>query len=376
MTNNKKIAILTGGTGGHIFPAQAIAEKLVLQGYAVTILANKNYQKFHSSKKYDFKIIAATYPKKDFSLIKFPFVLFYGFIQSLLWFLINKPQKTISFGSYATFPSLVAATLLRKEIILHEQNSILGKVNKIFAKFAKKIALSYQKTEGLKIKYQNKVILVGNPVRKEIESLRNNKFILPHYLQKNSDLDKKFFNKNVDEFNILILGGSGGAAIFGVDIVEAMNSLNKDLVKFSVTHQCHQKNLTEVKKLYQKHKIKANVSVFFTNISSKIKKSHLIISRAGSSAISEFICATKPFILVPFAQSSNSHQLKNARSLENKGCAIVIEEKNFNSKKITKIIDELIKNPQKLIEMMESLKKLNFTKSKDVAKKILEVRVL
>lgn len=372
MKNSQLIAILTGGTGGHIFPAQAIAEELIKKGYKITILANKNYQKFHSSKNYNYKIISSSYPKKNLSLFKFPFILFFGFIQSLIWFLANKPTKIISFGSYATFPALLAAIILRKKIILHEQNSILGKVNKIFAKYANKIALSYKKTLGLKNKYQNKVIYVGNPVRQEIESLKNEKFTLPHFLQKDSIIEKKHFNKNCDKFNILILGGSGGATIFGTQIIEAIIKLNKDLINFSITHQCHQKNLTNVKKFYQKYNINANVSAFFTDIACEIKKSHLIISRAGSSAISELICAAKPSILVPFAKSTNNHQLQNAQSLENENCTILIEEKNFNPQTIADNINKLLNNPQKIIDISHNLQNLYFNSTKNIAYKIMQ----
>jgi UDP-N-acetylglucosamine--N-acetylmuramyl-(pentapeptide) pyrophosphoryl-undecaprenol N-acetylglucosamine transferase len=370
MKNSKRIAILTGGTGGHIFPAQAIAEELVLKGYKVTILANKNYQKFHSSKNYNFKIIAALYPQKNLSLIKFPLILFIGVFQSLLWFLFNRPQKVISFGSYATFPSLLAAICLKKHIILHEQNSILGKVNKIFAKYAKKIALSYKKTEGLKNEYQIKSIYIGNPVRQEIEYLRNKKFTLPYSLKQNN-LDQKYFEKKSNKFNILILGGSGGAGIFGTKVPEAIKSLNLKSENLFITHQCHKVNLSKVKNIYKKYNIEAKVATFFTDIATEIEKSHLIISRAGSSAISEFICAKKPSILVPFAKSANNHQLKNAIALKDNNCILLIEEKNFNAKKMTEIINSLIENPINIIHMIENLKKLDFNSSNDISNYLL-----
>jgi len=367
---SNKIAILTGGTGGHIFPAQAIAQQLVSRGFGVTILANKNYQKFHSSSAYNFKIIKASYIKKDLSLILFPIVLFYGFMQSFFWFLKNKPQKIISFGSYATFPSLAAAVICGIKFTLHEQNSILGKVNKIFIKFASKVALSYPKTMGIKQIYCDKIIYTGNPVRHEIELLRNNNFTLPYFLKKNNNINDKFFNKDCHNFNILILGGSGGASIFGTKIVDAMNFLANEGLNINITHQTHKYNMQEVKNSYRNYKIKAHISDFFVNIADEISKSHLIISRAGSSAIAEFICAKKPVILVPFAKSTNNHQFFNATALSSKDCAIIIEEKDFNALNLVKSIENIINNPKIMVDMVNNIEKLDFISSKDISNKL------
>ena len=137
----KTIIIATGGTGGHIFPAQAIAKKLSQDGARAIILGDNNYAKYHKPQSsYQFQIISsAQFRKSPILLIKFIFKTLLAISQSLFWILKYKPKTIVAFGGYATFPVLVAALLLRKKIILHEQNAHLGKVNRIFAKFVDKV---------------------------------------------------------------------------------------------------------------------------------------------------------------------------------------------------------------------------------------------
>ncbi|MDA9817950.1 glycosyltransferase, partial [Flavobacteriaceae bacterium] len=315
---SNKIVILTGGTGGHIFPAQALAKELSNNGFKVTILANKNYPKFHSDNKYQYKVISSAYLRENISILLFPMKILYGFCQSFFWLLFHNPKKIISFGSYATFPPLIAAVLLQKTIIIHEQNSVMGKVNKLFVKYAKYIVTSYPNTSGIAAEYLDKVIQTGNPIRQDILALKNHPFKLPVFLQEyDKKLSNEYFDNNIHKFNILILGGSGGANIFGEKIVQSFSLLKKDLIsKLSITHQCHKDILRQVNNSYNNHQINAKLAPFFSDIKTEIKKSHLIISRSGSSSISEFSFAKKPMILVPFAKASENHQLKNAQHIK------------------------------------------------------------
>ena len=158
MSKNKKIIITTGGTGGHIFPARCLAENLANNGFLVTIFADKNYPKYHKdSDKFKFSVIPSSQIKKSpLSLAIAAILIGSGVVKSLISILIKRPEAVIAFGGYSTFPTLISAVILRKKIILHEQNAHLGKVNRIFAKFATQIATSFKETDAIAKEFQAK----------------------------------------------------------------------------------------------------------------------------------------------------------------------------------------------------------------------------
>jgi len=374
----KTIILTTGGTGGHIFPAQAAAKKLSEQGFRAIIFGDKNYKKYHKSDSlYKFKTISSSQLKKSpLALFLAAIKISFGVFKSLFLILIYKPQTIVAFGGYATFPVLIAAVILRKKIILHEQNAYLGKVNRMFTKYADKIALSYKETDGLERKknseqlflvnnINDKLVFTGNPVREEIIALSKNEYQLPDYNQQLTEPDNlgydvllasEFHNQkyqvNKPSFNILVLGGSGGAKIFSEILPKAFFNLRDELKNhLMVTMQCRADNLIYTFEQYKSLNINIIINSFFTDIDKQIQKSHLIIARSGSSSLAEFTCAKKPMILVPFALAADNHQEKNALAVEKAGGAIVIKEQDFTINKITNTIERLIDNPALLQKM-------------------------
>lgn len=385
---NHKIIIATGGTGGHIFPARILADALSKKGCKIKILANKNYEKYnHVADNFDHHIISSSQIKKTPKLLFLSFIkISFGILQSFLKILFFRPKFIIAFGGYSTFPILISAVILRRNIIIHEQNAHLGKINRLFAKFASKILLTYKNTDGIKKQFTTKCFVTGNPVRPNIAKLSKIKYQLPskekfiddnknmgYNLLLKSDFDPQI--RKIDSFfNILVIGGSGGAKIFSDIMPKAIfnlrDSIKKDIL---ISQQCRKNLVTSTTQQYKSFKINSVVTDFFVNMDDVIKNSHLIISRAGSSSISEFNIAKKPLILVPFANSSDNHQLKNAQEIAKKEGAILIEEKDFTIQKISSLITDLIDNPDFLLTMSKNSYKSSSKNAIDkIIKKILE----
>jgi UDP-N-acetylglucosamine--N-acetylmuramyl-(pentapeptide) pyrophosphoryl-undecaprenol N-acetylglucosamine transferase len=252
-------------------------------------------------------------------------------------------------------------------------------VNRIFAKHAHKIALSFAETSGIELVDQNKTVFVGNPVRQEILALNQ----IPYSLPQEEKIVQKSDNrmgykvilasdfepnppKNYDNlFNILVIGGSGGAKIFSEILPKAFFNFNDDLKgHISITQQCRSELAESTFDQYRAFNLNIEVQSFFADMPEKIKEAHLIIARSGSSSIFEFCAAKKPMILVPFEKSADNHQEKNARFLEKNGAAIVITEKDFTINNINKNLQNLINSYATLEKMSQasaSLAEINAT---------------
>lgn len=364
MSHNKKIFIVSGGTGGHIIPARCLAEELSQNNHQAFFFGDKKYHSY-IKKEDGFKstiIACSSLEKKPIKLLIAAIKISLGALQSLYYFLRFRPKYIVAFGGYATFPMLAAALITRTKIILHEQNAHLGKVNRLFAKYACKIALSFQETSGIAPCEQNKLVFVGNPVRKEILQLHEISYHFPEHKEPTLPnnrlgydviLASDFHYQEKEElFNILVIGGSGGAKIFSEILPKAFFNFSEDLkAKIAVVQQCRSELLQSTFDQYSSFNLNIEIEPFFNDMPEKIKAAHLVIARSGSSSIFEFCAAKKPMILVPFAKAADNHQEKNARYLEKNGAAIVITENEFTINKINELLKNLITN-QSLLEKM------------------------
>lgn len=366
---SQKIFIASGGTGGHIIPARCLAQYFAENGQEVIFFGDEKYRgyiKFGDA--FPSRIISSSQIKKSpLFLAKAGLKISLGIFQALYFFLKFRPKCVFAFGGYSSFPILVAAILTRTEIILHEQNAHLGKVNRVFAKYAKKIALSFHETSGITAKNLSKCIFVGNPVRDEIRNLHQVPYSLPIQEAPQVKSDKKmgydlllasdFYEEQPPKklFNILVLGGSGGAKIFSEILPKAFFNLSESFKEnIQVIQQCRKELMKETFDAYRSFNVNIIVDSFFEDMAALISETHLVIARSGSSSVFEFCAAKRPMILIPFALAADNHQEKNARYLEKNGAAIVVSESEFTINKINELLKKLIDSPTTLKKMSEN----------------------
>ncbi len=365
---SKIVFIASGGTGGHIIPARCLAKELASTNKVIVLGDDKVVAYAKESDEFISRKISSSQLKKEpAAIVKAIFRIGIGILESIYVFLKYQPKVVVAFGGFATFPILIAAVLTRTEIILHEQNSHLGKVNRIFARFAKNIALSFKNTSGIREQYLKKTIFTGNPVRDEILELHDSSYVVPQHKKDGIRKDNKMgynillasdFNyeeKERELFNILVIGGSGGARIFSEILPKAFFNLSEEIKSYiTVTQQCRSELMKSTFDSYKSFNINIVVNSFFEDMPALIARSHLVIARSGSSSIFEFCAAKKPMILIPFALSADNHQDKNARYLEKNGAAIVIEEKDFTINAMAEILVKLIGNESILKKMSQN----------------------
>lgn len=337
-----RIILASGGTGGHIFPAQALAEKLS-SNYELSLITDTRGQTFLTGILAQIpKTILKVKPPSGSLNIKIANTL--GLVLSTIHlyfkFLRTRPNLVIGFGGYPSFPPIAAAVLLNIPIIIHEQNAFMGAVNKLFALFSHKIAVSFEQTLHIPKKAQHKVVHTGNPVRSAIEQTAKRKPI-----------------QNAKGFSIVVIGGSQGAGIFGNSIPQALGQLDPDMQsKIKIYHQVRANLQQEIEEEYEKTKCIFDLKPFYTNIADLMYSCDLIIARAGASTIAEIIALAKPAILVPFAAAANNHQWHNAANLVRIGSAILAPEKDFNASYLAQTLALLINEPESIFKMQMQAK--------------------
>lgn len=349
-----KIFLATGGSGGHIFPALSVANELTKDDFSVCVIADKIFEKY-ANNNINNRIISAGKTLHSFTDVK---DIIKGVFQSVNLIKTEKPDLVVGFGSYATLPVLIACLLTRTNFILHEQNTYIGKINKFFAKYAKKVMTSYHELYGINFDDMEKIIYTGNPIRKEMQELNNISYKYP--------TDEKL--------NILITGGSSGAAIFSEYLPKIFDFAHKEeQKKLKIYHQVREEYLDQVKEYYKKINLEAVVSPFFKNINEVLEKAHLVIGRAGSGTLNETAVAGKPSILIPLKNSANNHQEINAKIFEKSGASIVVLEKNFNVKDFQKTLFDLVKNKKLLENMAKNAKSMGIANADvQIAKIIMD----
>lgn len=349
-----KIFLATGGSGGHIFPAISVAEKLTEDKNNICIVADSVYEKY-SSNNLNYRTINAS---KTLRSVKDIFKILSGFFQAKKLIKTEKPDLIVSFGSYATLPTLMACYWTKTPFIIHEQNAYVGKVNRLFGRYAKKIMTSYYEIYGVNYNDMKKVVYTGMPVRKNIKDLYKVNYAYP---------------TNDEKFIILITGGSAGAKIFSEFLPKIFDEEHKKLQKnIKVYHQVREEYLDTVKDYYRKINLDAVVSPFFNNMDELLAKAHLVIGRSGSGTLFETAMAGIPSIVIPLINSANNHQKINAKVFEKNNASIVVLEKNFNIKDFQKIFFELIEDKEKLERMSNNAKKIAIPNADENILKIIK----
>lgn len=312
----RQIVLASGGTGGHIFPARALAEELTVRGFEVTLITDMRGEKYDDL----FPGVTILQVKSGspslgglIGKVKAVGALIIGFLQSRKILRRIKPLAVVGFGGYPSMPPAAAAASLGIPLVLHEQNAVLGRVNKLLAGYAKVIATSFDNTESPDNETANKMIYTGNPVRRAMLPLFGKGYRSP---------------ASSEPINLLVLGGSQGATILSDVVPVALAALPDDLKsRLHVTQQCRAEDIEKVRALYRKSGIEANLARFFDNVAELLAECHLAITRSGASTLSELTVAGRPSLLVPYKHAMDDHQRRNADNAVARGASrLVLQE--------------------------------------------------
>jgi len=347
-TPEKPLIILTaGGTGGHVFPAESLAEELLKRGYELALVTDsrgKNNYRGKLSEITNFSVCSgALVGKSKLFKLKSLIKTCFGILQAAVILFRKKPACVIGFGGYASFPCSMAAILLGIDLVIHEQNSVMSRTNRFLSKYASLIAQSFRNAKYTP--HHIKTILTGMPIRRSIAELNGNPY-----------------PSTADGFNLLVIGGSQGAKIFGEVIPAAVKLLPEEIKnKLTVTQQCRECDISSVETLYKDTGCKLNISHFFSNMPELYTRSHLIISRAGASSVFEIAAAGLPSVLVPLPTAADDHQTANTKYITEFKGGVVIRQKEFTPENLAETIRELFENPDKLIQMSSSIRRAAIT---------------
>ncbi|MBR2033622.1 MAG: undecaprenyldiphospho-muramoylpentapeptide beta-N-acetylglucosaminyltransferase, partial [Alphaproteobacteria bacterium] len=326
---NKKLIVLTaGGTGGHVYPSEALAGELMCRGYDLLLITDKrgkNNYKGHLGEIPNFDVFSGGIVGKSIlfkmkSLLK----LSLGVMQAMWILWRNKPLCVVGFGGYASFPACVAAILSGTPLVIHEQNSVMSRTNRFLSKYATLIAQSFKRVKYASDEQKN--ILCGMPVRASIVEAASREY---------PQLEKG------DVLQILVLGGSQGAKILADVVPQAIREAKKNISnKIKVIQQCREGEEKQIEAAYEGSEIEVVVKHFFDNMNELYAASHIVISRSGASSVSEIAVVGVPSILIPLPTAADDHQTSNAEEIAEVNAGIVIAQKDLNSQNLAKIISD------------------------------------
>ncbi len=345
MTKDKKtktmqkplVIVTTGGSGGHIFPAEAIAGALLAAGCEVIFVTDKRGQAFHSLGVPTYRLSSASVTgrspiRKIFAAVK----LLVGAAQALRLLQKLKPSLVIGVGGYASFPAVLAAHLWRIPVMLHEQNALLGRANRVLAAGTRLIVTSFEKTKRIPDDVPH--MRVGMPAR-------------PRILEK----EHHPYPSSGGDFHLLIFGGSQGARVFSKRLPDVLLKLPTRLQeKLVLVQQARIEDVDELKEMYSNAPFKSvTIEPFFKNMPELLTQSHLVIGRAGAGTITELSIIGRPAILVPLP-GAEDHQLENAKQFCDAGAGWLVVESTFDADAVADRLLELMDNPDLLKQAAEA----------------------
>jgi len=334
MSARGPIVLAAGGTGGHVFPAQALAEVLSARGWRIALLTDSRGSAFGDqiAGLEAYRIKAARLGGGAWNMLKGLTLLGLGFFQARSLLRKLAPSAAVGFGGYPSIPTMWAATGARIPTLIHEQNAVLGRANRLLASRVDRIATSFDPNVVVAPGERAKSILTGNPVRSAIRDIAN----APYPIRRTAD----------ETLNLLVFGGSQGARILS-DVVPAaiaaLPSAERDRLR--IAQQCRAEDLDRVRRVYADAGIGAELAPFFDDMPRRLSAAHLVIARAGASTIAEVTTAGRPVILVPYKHAMDDHQTANARAIDAAGGGWIMPEDDFTESTLADRLQTLLTDP-------------------------------
>ncbi len=325
--------LAAGGTGGHMIPAHALAAELKSRGHGALLITDDRGAKYPGLfKDVPVHVLpAGRLGGGPIGWLKAASAVARGRSQAKRLYREHKPDAVVGFGGYPAFPSLLAASSLGIPTVLHEQNAVLGRVNRLLAGEAEAIGTAYAKVDRLKPRFEDRAVIVGNPVREEIARLGELPF--PQF----------------DEFaplKILVTGGSQGATVLGNVVPEGLALLPPPLRRrLQIVQQTRPEDIEAVRRRYAELGIPADLMTFIEDMPAKLGDAHLFIGRAGASTIAELTAAGRPAILVPYPSATDDHQTSNAREMSKAGGSRTIQQTDFTPEVLARQIEAMAADP-------------------------------
>jgi UDP-N-acetylglucosamine--N-acetylmuramyl-(pentapeptide) pyrophosphoryl-undecaprenol N-acetylglucosamine transferase len=328
--------LAAGGTGGHLTPAFALAHELERRGHHVALITDERGAAIPG--KPDFLpahvLAAGRFGKNPLGWPGAIAAVLEGRGMARRLYESFEPSAVVGFGGYPALPALLAARSSRIPSVIHEQNAVLGRVNRLLAGRVDAIATAYPEVDRLAPKLAGKVHLVGNPVRPQVLALRDEPF--PPFTAEGL-------------LRVLVTGGSQGARVLSEVVPDGLAMLPPALrSRLQVTQQCRAEDLDAVRQRYANHGIPAELGTFFEDMQARLADAHLFIGRAGASTIAELTAVGRPAILVPLPIATDDHQAANVREIVKAGGARSIRQHNFTAKELAKQIQALAQHPETL----------------------------
>ena len=335
---SKLCVVAAGGTGGHMFPAEALARELATRGWRVVLATDHRGEQYaHAFPAEERLALDAATGSGPLGLIKAGVAIFKGVMQAREAFDRLGADVVVGFGGYPSAPALVAAITSQRPTVIHEQNAVLGRTNRILAPYVNQIASAFPTLERAPAKAQDRLHLVGSPVRADIRALFDRAYAAP---------------VEGGPIHVLVTGGSQGARILSETTPRALAALPEAIRRrLKVQQQSRPETLEAARQIYLEAGIEAEVAPFFRDMADRLSRAHLVVGRAGASTCAELAVAALPAVLIPLKIATDDHQRLNAKALVDAGAAEMILEDDLTVEALTATLAAVVSDPARLATM-------------------------
>lgn len=321
------IVLSAGGTGGHLFPAQALANELVKRGRKIVVMTDARFANYATQFP---GATIATVPSSPFNAITAPFKIAAGIVVALAKLMKLKPAAVIGFGGYPSVPVMLAATSLRLPTAIIEQNAVVGRANRLVMDRVKIVAAAFP-IARFAPRDRSKIVLTGNPLRPEVEALWGASYNVP---------------VASGPVRILVFGGSQGARALSEVVPAALTRLPHDMkMRLTVVQQCRPEDIDQVRQVYANAEIRCDLQSFFSDLPQRMAESHLVIARSGAGTVAELMAIGRPAILVPLPGALDDNQAPNADILDRAGAGWKVRQNDLTPNSLAQMIIQIFADP-------------------------------
>jgi UDP-N-acetylglucosamine--N-acetylmuramyl-(pentapeptide) pyrophosphoryl-undecaprenol N-acetylglucosamine transferase len=332
------VLLAAGGTGGHVFPAEALAQALRARGVVVELATDRRGGAYGGTLAEipNHAVSSASPGKGVWGKLKAGLLMGRGLMQASALIRHLAPDAVVGFGGYPAVPTVYAAAMAHRAVVLHEQNAVLGRANRLLASSARRIAVAFPEVGAIKPEFQDRVVRVGNPVRPPVAALRASPYAAPD---------------DNGPIRLFVLGGSQGARVFTDVIPAALALLPAELrARLHLAQQARAEDLDRAREALAPLELaELELAPFFGDVPDRLRTCHLAITRAGASTVAELTCVGRPAILVPYPFATDDHQRANAAAVAKSGGGWLLPQDEFTPEVLAERLNSLLVDSEALI---------------------------